>query len=240
LVVTAGQGTLFPATPFDATIWPAGAQPLSTNAEIVRVTAVTTDTFTITRAQYGTTAQTITTGYQIAQTIDANLLNQLLPLSGGTMSGTLAMGGNLITGGVFTSPFETASISATALSGSVAAALNASSSTFYLYTGTPTAGYTVNITNAPTITGQSVTFAILVNNGATAYLPLNVTINGVQAGTSSTVLPAQGATNNGIQTWYQGGTAWTAANASNYDSYTFTVISTGTSTWVLLLNQTKF
>ena len=87
LVVTAGQGALFPAAPFDATIWPAGAQPLSTNAEIVRVTAVTTDTFTITRAQYGTTAQTITAGYQIAQTVDANLLSQLAPLSGATFTG---------------------------------------------------------------------------------------------------------------------------------------------------------
>ena len=77
LVVTAGQGALFPAAPFDATIWPAGVQPLTTNAEIVRVTAVSTDTFTITRAQYGTTAQSITAGYQIAQTITANLLNQL-------------------------------------------------------------------------------------------------------------------------------------------------------------------
>jgi len=116
LVVTAGQGALFPAAPFDATIWPAGVQPLTTNAEIVRVTAVSTDTFTITRAQYGTTAQSITAGYQIAQTITANLFNQLnlavagalkasnnlsdvanystalqtlngLPLSGGTMTG---------------------------------------------------------------------------------------------------------------------------------------------------------
>ena len=87
LTVTAGQGALFPTAPFDATIWPAGVQPLTTNAEIVRVTAVATDTFTITRAQYGTTAQSITAGYQIAQTIDANLLNQLAPLSGATFTG---------------------------------------------------------------------------------------------------------------------------------------------------------
>jgi len=90
LVVTAGQGALFPAAPFDATIWPSGVQPLSTNAEIVRVTAVATDTLTITRAQYGTTAQSITTGYQIAQTIDANLLGQLAPLSGATFTGEVA------------------------------------------------------------------------------------------------------------------------------------------------------
>ena len=87
LVVTAGQGTYFPATPFDATIWPSGVQPTNTNAEIVRVTNVSTDTFTITRAQYGTTAQSIAVGYQIAQTVDANLLNQLAPLSGATFTG---------------------------------------------------------------------------------------------------------------------------------------------------------
>ena len=90
LTVTSGQGALFPAAPFDATIWPSGVQPLSTNAEIVRVTAVATDTLTITRAQYGTTAQSITTGYQIAQTIDANLLGQLAPLSGATFTGEVA------------------------------------------------------------------------------------------------------------------------------------------------------
>jgi len=148
--------------------------------------------------------------------------------------------GPLTTNGVLTAPFETVSTSATALSGSTSAALNAATASFFLYTGNPTATYTVDITNAPTTAGRSVTFAALVNNGATAYLPKNVTINGVQAGASSSVLPAQGATNNGIQTWYQGGTAFTAANASNYDSYTFTVICTGASTWVLLLGQTKF
>jgi len=87
LTVTAGQGALFPAAPFDATVWPSGVQPLSTNAEIVRVTAVATDTLTITRAQYGTTAQSITAGYQIAQTIDANLLTQIATM-GGDVSGT--------------------------------------------------------------------------------------------------------------------------------------------------------
>ena len=87
LVVTAGQGSYFPATPFDATIWPSGVQSSNTNAEIVRVTNVSTDTFTITRAQYGTSAQSITVGYQIAQTVDANLLSQLAPLTGATFTG---------------------------------------------------------------------------------------------------------------------------------------------------------
>ena len=98
LVVTAGQGSYFPATPFDATIWPSGSQPTNTNAEIVRVTNVSTDTFTITRAQYGTTAQSIAVGYQIAQTVDANLLSQLAPLSGATFTGNVTAPAHIASG----------------------------------------------------------------------------------------------------------------------------------------------
>ena len=98
LTVTAGQGSYFPATPFDATVWPANSQPSNTNAEIVRVTNVTGDVLTITRAQYGTTAQSIAVGYQIAQTVDANLLNQLAPLSGATFTGEVVVPDLKVTG----------------------------------------------------------------------------------------------------------------------------------------------
>lgn len=49
LVVTTGTGTLFPTVPFNLVVWPPNTQPISTNAEIVRVTNVSTDTFTIVR-----------------------------------------------------------------------------------------------------------------------------------------------------------------------------------------------
>src|SRR5206468_2357178 len=54
--------------------WPAGDQPLVTNAEIVRVTAISGDTLTITRTQEGTTARAILVGDQIAATITAKVL----------------------------------------------------------------------------------------------------------------------------------------------------------------------
>ena len=92
----------------------------------------------------------------------------------------------------------------------------------------------------PTTTGQAVTFAFGVVNGATAYLPKNITINGTQSGASSTVLPVQGATNNSITTYYQGATAWTAADVSTLDYYTITCICTGSSAWTMLLALTKF
>src|SRR5689334_23929442 len=58
LVVGSGQGARFSATPFNATVWPSGVLPDPTNAKIVRVTAIVSDTLTIVRAQEGTSART--------------------------------------------------------------------------------------------------------------------------------------------------------------------------------------
>ncbi len=77
LVVQSGDGALFPAVPFNATVWVAGSQPLVTNAEIVRVTAISGDTFTIVRAQEGTSARTVLVGDQIAATITAKTLTDV-------------------------------------------------------------------------------------------------------------------------------------------------------------------
>lgn len=74
LVVTGTEGALFPTTPFNATIWPAGEQPTTENAEIVRVTAISTDTFTIIRKQEGTNARNIIVGDQIAAAVTAQTL----------------------------------------------------------------------------------------------------------------------------------------------------------------------
>lgn len=71
LVVTGGHGTRFPAVPFNATIWPTGATPDPATAEIVRVTAISTDTFTITRTQESTSARTVIVGDQIMAGITA-------------------------------------------------------------------------------------------------------------------------------------------------------------------------
>lgn len=77
LVVTTGTGALFPATPFNCTVSPAGVLPVSTNAEIVRVTAVVGDTLTIVRAQEGTTAKAIAVGYQIFNSVSAKVFTDM-------------------------------------------------------------------------------------------------------------------------------------------------------------------
>lgn len=77
LVVTTGEGAAFPAAPFNATIWPSGSVPTGANAEIVRVTARSTDTLTITRAQEGTAARTVAVGDLIAATVTKKTLDDL-------------------------------------------------------------------------------------------------------------------------------------------------------------------
>lgn len=69
LVVTAALGTRFPPVPFWAVLHPDGALPTLDNAEKVLVTARSTDTLTITRAQGGTTAQTVTTAFRISNAV---------------------------------------------------------------------------------------------------------------------------------------------------------------------------
>lgn len=71
LVVTTGHGTRFPAVPFNAVVWPTGVAPTPLNSEVVRVTGIATDTFTITRTQEGSSAHTVIVGDQIAAAITA-------------------------------------------------------------------------------------------------------------------------------------------------------------------------
>jgi hypothetical protein len=75
LTVVMEQARLFPDVPFNATVWPTGVQPISTNAEIIRVTDRTDNVFTIERAQEGSSARTILVGDQIAATITSKSLS---------------------------------------------------------------------------------------------------------------------------------------------------------------------
>lgn len=77
LSVTAGQGAIFPATPFNATVQPIGVILTTVNSEIVRVTNITGDVFTIVRAQEGTTGLNITTGYQIGAAVTAKAFTDI-------------------------------------------------------------------------------------------------------------------------------------------------------------------
>jgi hypothetical protein len=93
------------------------------------------------------------------------------------------------------------------------------------YTVDQTANRTINFSNvnANLAIGQSVTGAILLTQGATAYY-LNVyQVDGT-----------------GVTPKWQGGSAPTAGNVSGIDSYSFTIIKTADATFTVLASQTQF
>ena len=74
VVLQSGDGAKFPAAPFDVMMWATGAQPLSTNAEIARCTAKSSDTLTIVRSA---SPRSVVVGDQVCQPIDQTLLYQM-------------------------------------------------------------------------------------------------------------------------------------------------------------------
>ena len=85
VVLTTGGGALLPAVSFNATWWNATDYSDPTddpNVEIVRITNISTDTLTITRAQEGTSASTKNTAgktYKMIAGLTAKTLNTDIP-----------------------------------------------------------------------------------------------------------------------------------------------------------------
>lgn len=81
LVVDTGEAARFPVPATDgdfyATLFPANEIPHIGNSEIVKVTAVSSDTFTIVRAQRGSTAKTVEAGWLMIQGIYAEDFDDL-------------------------------------------------------------------------------------------------------------------------------------------------------------------
>jgi hypothetical protein len=93
------------------------------------------------------------------------------------------------------------------------------------YTANQTANRTINFSNvnANLAIGQSITSAILLAQGTTAYYLNAYQVDG------STITPK-----------WSGGTAPTAGNASGIDSYSFTIIKTANATFTVLASQSQY
>lgn len=90
VVVQSSDGAKFPAAPFNCVICPSGVAPTTANAEVVRVTVVATDTFTITRAQESSSARTVVVGDQIYAAFTAKTATDIETLGvGGDLTGNL-------------------------------------------------------------------------------------------------------------------------------------------------------
>lgn len=123
---------------------------------------------------------------------------------------------------------EKAAISGSALTGTVV--YNWLDGAVVLLTANAAGNWTLNVRgdgsntlNSSLATGDSITIALLVPQGSTAYYHSAMQIDG-----------------NSVTPKWAGGTAPTAGNASSTDVYTFTIIKTASATFTVLGSQTKF
>ena len=129
---------------------------------------------------------------------------------------------------VFSDAAEVITVSATAATGTIN--YDVTTQPVLYYTSNASANWTVNFrgssgTSLDTLmsTGQSITVVFLVTQGATPYYNNVVQVDG-----------------NAVTPKYQGGTAWSAGNASSIDSYSYTIIKTGSATFTVLAAQVQF
>lgn len=86
IVLTAGHGAKLPTAPFNVTWWNSTdySDPSDDpNVEVVRVTAISTDTLTVTRAQEGTSGSTKNTGaktYKMIAGLTSKMVNDIYNL----------------------------------------------------------------------------------------------------------------------------------------------------------------
>ena len=124
--------------------------------------------------------------------------------------------------------FETATITASAPSATTN--FDVTTQAVQFYTSNASANFTFNIRgdgsttlNSILSTGQSVTLALLVTNGGTAYYPTAYQIDG------TSVTPK-----------WQTGNAPASGNANSIDVYTFAIVKTASATFTVLASQTKY
>ena len=147
-----------------------------------------------------------------------------------TWTGTQTFSGTASTQAiVLNDAAEVATVSATAATGTIAYDITTQSVLYY--TSNASANWTVNLRgssgtslNTLMTTGQSMTVAFLVTQGATAYFNNVVQVDGATAG---------------VTTRWIGG-APTAGNASGIDSYRYLIIKTGSATFTVLASVVQF
>lgn len=124
---------------------------------------------------------------------------------------------------------EKATVSATAANGTISYDLLTNGAVTY-YTSNASGNWTLNVRGSSSTsldsvmtTGQSLTFAFFVTNGATAYYQNGFQIDG-----------------NAVTPKWQNGIAPSAGNINSIDIYTITIMKTGSATFTAFAAQTKF
>jgi hypothetical protein len=221
-----------------------------TNTTLSQVALATDVTGTLPVANGGTGATTLTAnnvllgnGTSALQVVAPGTTGNVLTSNGTTWTSAAGLslaGDNTWTGTqtfsgttsklamVLNDAAEVAIISATAATGTIN--FDVTTQSVLYYTSNASGNWTLNVRassgttlNTVMATGQSVTIAFIVTNGATAYYQSAFQVDG------SSVTPR-----------WQGGTAPAAGNASSLDAYVITIIKTGAATFTALASQTRF
>jgi hypothetical protein len=137
-------------------------------------------------------------------------------------------GSTSVAGAKLLNALEACTVSATAATGTIN--YDVTTQSVLYYTTNASANWTVNFRgssgtalNSVMAVGESVTVAFLVTQGGTAYYNNAVQVDG-----------------NSVTPKYQGGTAWSAGNASSVDAYTYVIVKTGSAAFTVFAAQTQF
>lgn len=194
------------------------ASPALTGTPTAPTAAVDTNS-----TQVATTAYVVGQGYLKSSTAASTYA----PLTSATLTSPV------VNQGVFTATREAVNLINTSVSGTYNFDV-LSGSVIYNQTNT-SANWTINFRgnsgstlNSIMSTGQTLTAVWLAPNGATAYYPTTIQVDGVTVTTGA-----------GTLRW-QGGTAPTQGNANSTDAYTFTILKTGNASFIVFAAQTRF
>jgi len=178
---------------------------------------------------FGTSGQVLTSGGATVAPAWATPAAAFSTAADNTFTGTQTFAGTSAKlAVVLNDAAETTTVTATAATGTIN--FDVTTQSVLYYTSNASGNWTLNVRassgtslDAVMSTGQSVTIAFLVTNGATPYRQTGFQVDG------SSVTPR-----------WQGGTAPAAGNASSIDAYAITVIKTGSATFTVLASQTRF
>ena len=147
-----------------------------------------------------------------------------------TTSNTMTLSNKTLINPILIAPEERLTVTAASATGTINID-TITSGTLY-YTNSASSNHVINVRHSSNTslnniltTGDSVTVVWLNTNGATAFYP--------------TVLTVDGATS-GVSVKWQGGTAPSSGNASSVDAYVYNIIKTAATSYTVLASQTKF
>ena len=145
-------------------------------------------------------------------------------------TGTQTLTNKTLTNSILIAPEERLTVTAASATGTINID-TATSGTLY-YTNSASSNHTINVRHSSNTslndvltTGDSITVVWLNTNGATAFYPSLLLVDSATSG---------------VSVKYQGGTAFSAGNASSIDAYVYNVVKTASATFTVLASQTKF